>query len=99
MESDAAGNAIDLEPKEEATDFGLGPGRYHFYRCDSCHSILTRDDELRSEKTGQICECGSGKYRPTNPFDREFDNDAKVKAYMAAHDLQPIYARDALGIA
>jgi hypothetical protein len=70
------------------TDHGLGESNYHFYRCDKCASLLTFDDEVKSRTTGQICGCGSGKYFPTNPTDAEWELP-KVKAYCAAHDLEP----------
>lgn len=61
---------------------------FHFYRCEGCKSILTREAELKMYKTGQICECGGSRYKPTNPLKQEWESE-KIKAYCASHDLEP----------
>ena len=59
---------------------------WHFYRCNKCFALLTRDEEIRSTKSGHICQCGSIRYSPTNPSIAE-RTSPKVLAYMAKHDF------------
>lgn len=60
---------------------------FHFYRCDSCKSLVTYDDEQEALKVGQLQCCGGAKYKPTNPTDVEWETE-HVKAYCEAHELQ-----------
>lgn len=75
-------------PALQADPHQLGANNYHFYRCDSCRSLLTFDDEQRARKTGEICRCGSGTYNPTNPTDQEWEI-GKIKDYCLRNDIQP----------
>lgn len=59
---------------------------FAFYRCSACHSILTYDDEVTARKTGQICECGTARYSPTNPTEAEWQSP-KVKNFCEKWDL------------
>jgi len=60
---------------------------YHFYRCKSCLSVLTHDDEESARKTGKFCQCGGMRYSPTNPTDSEWNLPA-IKKYCIDYDLQ-----------
>jgi hypothetical protein len=55
---------------------------WHFYRCNKCGSLLTRDDEKKAVATGKpICVCMGNNFSPSMPTLAERES-AQVKTYM-----------------
>jgi hypothetical protein len=71
---------------ENEPEVSTVPRDYHFYRCEVCKNILTRDDEMNAFKSGEFCDCGGMRYRPTNPLDHEWGKP-KVQEYCRKNDL------------
>jgi hypothetical protein len=86
--SETTSDAIKIDL--ETNPHGLGENHFHFYRCDSCTSLVTYDAEERARLTGAICACGSRRYSPTNPLDHEWGLP-HIKAYCEKNDIQPCY--------
>lgn len=48
-------------------------GIYYFNRCRRCNSLITKLQVIAALKVGgDVCECGSGMFGPTNPLRREW---------------------------
>lgn len=104
--------AKTVEP--ETVPRGEGPGgefingvdcktAWHFYRCNKCGSLLTRDDEKKAVATGMpICHCMGNNFSPSMPTLNERQS-AQVKTYMlkwgfdSFPDEEEIDPADALG--
>lgn len=56
----------------------LGESVYDFYRCQACHTLITRVEEMdffdsTSSRYSKVCvSCGYRRYHPTNPVWWEF---------------------------
>lgn len=62
-------NAVTTLPGMRQIEHPLmpGPDNFDFYRCRGCGRLLTRLDELRAFRTGDLCTCGHLKYSPAWP--------------------------------
>lgn len=78
---------LDKRTEKSPEDNKAADYIYPFYRCESCKSLLTSDDEAQAKITGNVCECGGRRYRPSWPTREEKVSD-KVTAFMLRHDHQ-----------
>lgn len=45
------------------------------YACNSCGRIFNSEHEKKAMRTGNVCDCGSTRYRPTKDINAEVNAD------------------------
>lgn len=59
------------------------PTAFDFYRCFSCGTLFTREQEQAAFKAGKgACPCGSRKYRPGRPANRKEWWSRNIRSYV-----------------